>query len=147
MKNQQSFVSDLSIHVDLFVIPLATSWQTLTHLGLLSDWSPLPLGGTVGSTEGAEGRLGLGIQAFSPTGSSVPLLGKALAHTLSACLWACYAPSSLKQVTNLESRYALGQDETPNSLPYHPGEYCECSELLDHQNQSWVAQYDNLVNF
>lgn len=42
--------------MDLFVIPLATSWQTLTQLGLLSDWSLPPLGGTVGPSEGAAGK-------------------------------------------------------------------------------------------
>lgn len=107
-------MSDLSIHVDLFVIPLATSWQTLTQLGLLSDWSPLPLGGTAGSAEGAAGKAqawDTGIQshrklctiAGESSGPHIERLVSGPAMPL---------PALSKSPPLLESRYALGQDDT-----------------------------------
>lgn len=67
-------MSDLSIHADLFILPLATSPQTLTQPGLPSHWSPLPLEGPVGGIEGTaeEAR---GYKTFVPAGSSGTLQG------------------------------------------------------------------------
>ena len=103
---------DLSIHVDLFVIPLATSWRTLTQLGLLSDWSLLPLGGTVGPVEGAAGKAqawDTGIQSHRKLCNIAGEISGP--HTERLVSGPAIPPPALsKSPPLLESRYALGQD-------------------------------------
>lgn len=105
-------MSDLSIHVDLFIIPLASSQQTLTQRGLPSDWSLLPLGGTVGGIEGVAGEA----QACDARYSFLQVLlyhcGGELQPGDGACgLCTCYATSSPKHVTTpLAMKLCPGQD-------------------------------------